>query len=297
MFKPYELLESILLDIENNIKNDINTSVLCKKYGISNSYLRSLFNFAFNQSIAAYIRSRKLAASLNDILETDSNIINIAIDYGFEYEQSYIRSFQREFGITPGNLRKTGHILKIKPPLQLLDENKLGDDGVFFGLDIVLVPTFYFIGKRHRIPYEKIMEVTPGLAKQFMDNEHTQIKGVVNPYVYIGISSNANPEEKHCEYTTSVQVKNLKSIPNGFCGDTFETTMCARIRCILHYNNSDFNKDIVSKMSNGIQFFTQNEKIKYELSVNKIYLQKIDTRLYDGAYFQMEWFTPVTIKQ
>jgi AraC family transcriptional regulator len=72
MFKPYELLENLLLDIEDNIKNDINTSVLCKKYDISNSYLRKLFNFAFNQSIAAYIRSRKLAASLNDILETDS---------------------------------------------------------------------------------------------------------------------------------------------------------------------------------------------------------------------------------
>jgi len=256
-----------------------------------------MFNFAFNQPLAAYIRSRKLAASLNDILETDSNIINIAIDYGFEYEQSYIRSFQREFGITPGNLRKTGQILKIKPPLKLFNENKLNDDSVYFGFDIVLVPKFHFIGKRYRIPNEKVLEVTPGLAKQFMDNERTQIKSAVNPYVYIGISSNTNQEEKLFEYTTSVQVKNLKSIPNGYCGDTFETSMCARIRSILHYNNSDFNNDIVSKMSNGIQFFTQNEHIKYELCVNKIYLQKIDTRLYDGAYYQMEWFTPVTIKQ
>ena len=119
MLKLYELLENVLLDIENGIKDNINTSVLCKKYDISNSYLRSLFTYSFNQSLAAYIRSRKLAASLSDILGTNTSILEIAIECGFEYEQTFIRAFKHEFGITPGDLRKTGQIIKIKPPLQI----------------------------------------------------------------------------------------------------------------------------------------------------------------------------------
>jgi AraC family transcriptional regulator len=52
------------------------------------------------------------------------NIVDIAIEYGFDYEQSYIRSFKREFGITPGSLRKNGQIVKTTPLfIQKNDQN------------------------------------------------------------------------------------------------------------------------------------------------------------------------------
>jgi AraC family transcriptional regulator len=199
MFKLYELLENILLDIENGIKDNINTSVLCKKYDISNSYLRSLFSFAFNQSIAAYIRSRRLAASLNDILGTDTSILEIAAEHSFEYEQTYIRAFKHEFGITPGDLRKTGQIIKIKPPLRLFNENKLDDYSILFAPDIVIVPEFHFIGKSERISFENSAVTALQKWKQFWDNERKQIKGVINPNICISLMHNIDWEKKHLE--------------------------------------------------------------------------------------------------
>ena len=125
MLRPYDLIENILLDIENGIREDVNASTLAEKYSISERHLRRLFKFAFNQSIAGYIRSRRLAATLDDLLETDFNILDIALEYGFDYEQTYINAFKREFRITPGNLRKSWRIVKIKPPLRLfMEENK-----------------------------------------------------------------------------------------------------------------------------------------------------------------------------
>jgi AraC family transcriptional regulator len=125
VLRPYDLIENILLDIENGIREDVNTSTLADKYSISERHLRRLFKFAFNQSIAGYIRSRRLAATLDDLLETDFNILDIALEYGFDYEQTYINAFKREFRITPGNLRKSWWIVKIKPPLRLfMEENK-----------------------------------------------------------------------------------------------------------------------------------------------------------------------------
>jgi AraC family transcriptional regulator len=296
MLKPYELLENILLDIEKGINDDINASVLSKKFEVSEGHLRRLFSFAFKQSIASYIRSRRLAASLNDILEKDFNILDIALEYGFEYEQSYIRAFRREFGLTPGDLRKTGQIIKIKPPLHLFVENKV-DDGVFFGPDIVMVPQFHIIGKHHRIPYDNFVDMVPELGKQFMENERKMIKGVINPNVYIGLTRNMNIGEKFSDYKPSVQVKNLKNIPQGFFGDTFETSTCARFRYIGHHHYYNISKNVAAKMYSVIGKFSQDEQTRYVMSNDKIYFVKIDTSLYNGTTCQIEFYSPVLEKQ
>ena len=108
MIKPYDLLNGVLHDIENELKEGVNENTLAKEYLISNIYLRKLFKFAFGLPIGSYIRSRKLSSSIEDLLYTNRNIQDIAMDYGLDYEQSYIRTFRREFGLTPGELRKTG---------------------------------------------------------------------------------------------------------------------------------------------------------------------------------------------
>ena len=122
MLRQYDLLENVLSDIENAIRQGINSDILAEKYTLSERHLRKLFKFAFKQTLGSYIRSRKLSASLDDLLKTDFNILDIALDYGFEYEQSYRRAFKREFGITPGNLRKAGHTVNLNGSHQLTEK-------------------------------------------------------------------------------------------------------------------------------------------------------------------------------
>ena len=107
MVKTDNLLEKVLVNIEEGIRDGINIDIVAKKHTLSERHLQRLFKVAYSQSIGFYIRSRKLAASVEDLLNTNLNVVDIAMDYGFEYEQSYIRAFKREFGITPGNLRKS----------------------------------------------------------------------------------------------------------------------------------------------------------------------------------------------
>ena len=292
MLKLYDLLENLLLDIEKDIRNNINVSILSKKYGFSEGYLRRLFSFAFKQPIASYIRSRRLAASINDILGTDNNIVEIAIENGFEYEQTYIRAFKHEFGITPGDLRKSGQIIKIKPPLNLFDENKLGES-IFFGPDIVMVPQFYVIGKCYKLSFNDSRKV---FGSQFWNKERMLIKSIVNPNVYIGITRNFNRKTGEAEYMPSVQVKNFKNIPEGFRKDTFDTSLCARFCYIGQHHYSNIDRNVASSMYNAITEFTHNNKVRYELSTNKVCFEKIDTKLFDENYCQMEWFAPVSEK-
>ena len=293
--KPYKLLENVLLDIEDGIKENIDACILSKRYNLSEVHLRRLFNFAFNRTISGYIRSRTLSESLNDLLNTDKNVINIALEYGFGYENSYSRSFRREFGISPGNLRKSGQIVKIQPPLHLFDENKLNGNALF-GPEFVIIPQFFIIGKPNQIPFEISIKAAPNAARLFWENERHQIKKVINPDVYIGYTHKINHEKKYSEYLPSVQVRDLSDIPHGLSGTTFNTSMCARFRYIGQHHYYDINREIANKMYNSIRNYNNDNNSKYLLSMDKVYFERIDIRQYDGNYCQMEWFTPVTEK-
>jgi len=119
MLRPYDILDYIISEIENSIRDGVNVDTLVEKFSISRSHIHRIFMAVFNIPAAEYIRSRKLVSSLDDLRKTDANILDIAVTYGFEYEQSYIRSFKSEFGVTPGQFRKTGEIGNIKSASKL----------------------------------------------------------------------------------------------------------------------------------------------------------------------------------
>jgi len=107
MIRTNELLKSVLTDIEMGARSGVNSGFIAKKHALSEVHLQRLFKLKYNKTLGIYIRTHKLTESIDDLLNTDLKIVDIALDYGFEYEQSYIRAFKREFGITPGKFRKS----------------------------------------------------------------------------------------------------------------------------------------------------------------------------------------------
>jgi len=151
-----------------------------------------------------------LSASIDNIINSNLNILDIAILYGFEYEQTYIRSFKREFGITPGDLRKTGKILTIKPPLNLFDSNKMAD-GAFFGPDIVMVPQFHVIGRKYKMPlYCELSSLPTFHFNNFINEEKNKIADAINSEIIINISidnyMNNNQNNIFNRYGTTIDI-------------------------------------------------------------------------------------------
>jgi len=295
MLKPYELLNNVLLEVEERIKEDLYADTLAEDFALSSVHLQRLFKFAFKQPLGAYIRSRKLTASLQDLLNTDANVVDIAMDYGFDYEQSYIRAFKREFGLSPGKLRKTKQIVKATAPIHLVDANKLGDS-IIFGPDIVMVPQFHVIGKRCEIPICDSITLAPKTAIHFWENERALIGNAVNPNVYIGLTRAAEKDAGYSYYLPSVQAKSLKKIPQGFDSDTFDASLCARFRYIGQHHYYDLNRNIAKGMYDAIVKFVSDENDKYTWPCSSIYFEKIDSDACNGTFCQLEWFTPISEK-
>jgi len=294
MINPYGLLESVLADIENGLKEDISAALLAEKFDLSTRHLERLFQFAFNQPIGSYIRSRKLAASIDDLLNTNLKVLNIALDYTFEYEQSYIRSFRREYGITPGDLRKTGKILTITPPLQLFNSQNY-PNGVMFGPEIAVVPQFHVVGKKHRIPFRDALVLHPVLIKQFLDNERQNIPNAVNPDVFINITTNTENGADYFLSMPAIQVKTLDNIPEGFDHYSFPTSLCAKFRFISR-SFEEINLHTADVMFKAINDFMDDENQKYFLDRDRVDIGISDLSDKNRNHSLLEWFAPVIKK-
>ncbi|MCL2377149.1 MAG: helix-turn-helix domain-containing protein [Defluviitaleaceae bacterium] len=284
------MLEHALFEIEKDIKGKLNAESLAKAVSMSSAHLQRLFRLAFERSLANYIRSRKLAASLEVLLKTDFKVIDIAGEYGFEYEQSYIRAFKREFGVTPGEARSAGDIIEVTPPLRLIDKNKFDED-LFFGPSIVMVPEFYMVGRPHILPRRR-SEDAPQVGKQFWRGDREKILHKSNEDVYIGLTRII--DGKNC-YMPSVPVKKIEDVHQELEYYTFKAALCARFRYVGQHRPYDISPKLIKKMYEAVDAYRVDENAGYHL-MSELSFEKIDAAYFDGVFCQMEWFTPVTPK-
>lgn len=103
----YELLNKIIDYLEENLTNDIDIRKLSKSLGLNDFIMQRVFSIVTNISISEYIRKRRLSLAFEELKLSNNKIIDIALKYGYDSHVSFTRSFKKEFGITPSNLRKT----------------------------------------------------------------------------------------------------------------------------------------------------------------------------------------------
>ncbi len=289
-----------LIIIESCTPSKVSIDFLSQQVNLSSSHLQKLFKIATGQPLMEYVRGRKLARSLEAILNTNLRIIDIANDYGFQHEQSYIRAFYKEFGCTPGVARKNGRILPIRERI-VPEQLQSSDKGFIFGPEMVMVPSFYVIGKPHifsTFDSQKDGLEPNKLAKQFYYDEMSRIPNVISHNVYIGhvkMNSRFNHTE-NIEYMPSVQVKDLSCVPTGLKGKVIPSHQCVRFRYVGEHHYEEISMVSAHDTYREIDsFFTGQSRYVTEYDY---FIERMDIGTYDGVYCQMEWLFPVkdTIK-
>lgn len=95
-------LKSIVDYIEIHIKDDILLEDISKKASLSKYYVDRIFKFLTDKSLMDYVRGRRLIRSVELLFSSDLSVLDIALEYNFQHEQSYIRSFKKLFHISHG---------------------------------------------------------------------------------------------------------------------------------------------------------------------------------------------------
>ena len=92
--------------IEANLDFDIALARVAAAAGISQWHFQRIFKALTNETLKTYIRSRRLANSMEKLLDKNARIIEIAVSAGFETQESYSRAFKQAFDMTPNTYRK-----------------------------------------------------------------------------------------------------------------------------------------------------------------------------------------------
>lgn len=152
MENPIDIFKQLIQFIEENIHEVITLEMLEKKSGFSRFQLTRLFIKLSGYTPIDYIRRRKLSKSIPE-LYNKRKIIDIAIDYGFEYEQSYIRAFRSVYKISPTRLRKQEQAVTLfEAPV--LGEMRIYSDGFLTTPKIKYFSDLTFYGEEKYYNYK-----------------------------------------------------------------------------------------------------------------------------------------------
>ncbi len=94
--------------IEDHLSEEIKTDEVAKIAGYSRWHFQIVFSATVGDSIKEYIRKRRLTLAMTELGTTDKRILDIALDAGFESQESFTRAFKNMFGKNPGEARKEG---------------------------------------------------------------------------------------------------------------------------------------------------------------------------------------------
>jgi len=113
-----ELLATALDYIENNLNNDIKTSDIADACYCSKSTLEKLFRCINNISVRDYIIRRRMTKAAQVISNNPyKNLLDIALQFGYNSNESFTRAFEQVWNCKPSEYRKTPRYFELFPRL------------------------------------------------------------------------------------------------------------------------------------------------------------------------------------
>ena len=100
-----EKMKTVLKYVENNYADKITIAEIAKLVNFSESHFMRYFKETIGTSFIDYLKDYRLTMAARLLKSSDSQILNIAIDVGFDNLSYFNRSFKAKYGVTP---RHTG---------------------------------------------------------------------------------------------------------------------------------------------------------------------------------------------
>ena len=205
--------------IEVNLDFDISLAQVALAAGISQWHFQRIFKALSNETLKTYIRSRRLANSLEKLLDKKFRIIDIAISAGFESQESFTRAFKKSFDMTPNAYRKLSNkSLFLKKAqfdteyLKHINQNISLEPEIYHQKKMLLVglrTCFYSVDSEKN----NIAEKLPALWDGFL----SCLAGIENvvPGVCYGVVKQTSEQTDQLEYYAAVEVSKLETLPEN----------------------------------------------------------------------------------
>ncbi|MGY0691271.1 AraC family transcriptional regulator [Virgibacillus sp. FSP13] len=133
--------------MESNLDNDLFIDDIAAIACMSKFHFQRMFNMLTGYTVSEYIRNRRITVAAQELVHSNSKVIDVAMKYGYESPESFTKAFRRIHGISPSTARKNSQSLKAYPKLSFQIQLK-GD--VEMDYKIVEKEAFTVVGKSIR---------------------------------------------------------------------------------------------------------------------------------------------------
>lgn len=135
----WEQIQKTVDYIEEHLSEEIKIEGLAKLAALSQFYYQRLFRRLVKKSVNEYIRLRRLAQASIALRDSERNIVDIALEYGFSCHETFTRAFKETFGMTPYTYRRNPVALNnFGKPQLLLNYTLVAENVPLIADDIVL---------------------------------------------------------------------------------------------------------------------------------------------------------------
>ncbi|BCG07980.1 MDR efflux pump AcrAB transcriptional activator RobA [Buttiauxella agrestis] len=209
------IIRDLLTWLEGHLDQPLSLDNVAAKAGYSKWHLQRMFKDVTGHAIGAYIRARRLSKSAVALRLTARPILDIALQYRFDSQQTFTRAFKKQFTQTPALYRRSPDwsAFGMRPPLRL-DEYALPQ------AQFVTLPETHLVGvtQSYSCTLEQISDFRNEMRIQFW----TQFLGnsPTLPRVLYGLHeprpSIERDDEQEVFYTTAL----APELANGFLPDS-----------------------------------------------------------------------------
>ena len=284
------MIHNLIQLIEENIHENLDLDALAEETGFSKYYIDRLFTALTGQRLMNYVRGRRLTRSLDDLVNTRLNIIDIAQEYQFSYEQTYIRAFKQQFQMTPAQYRRTHCEM---PGVQVADTSGLysAGDGLLTAPRMCMLPRFHLQGIEREIQHghNYFHQDTNQLVEIWEKDYLPHIKNKANPFVYMGLVRYTDDPYGRM-YAACTEVAEPVSTVSHVKNYTIPAYNYASFRYVGMHSPYEITFKTLQELYHKINIW--KEKTSY-MQADGFHFERVDLKKCDTDYCEMDIYVPV----
>jgi AraC family transcriptional regulator len=290
MIDTWETIRTCVDYIEARLHAKITLDDIAGHTGISKYYLHRMFRALTGEAIIEYVQARKLTASLHELFHTKMRMVDIAMEYGFEHEQSYIRAFKKRFGYTPFRVRSGPVSLGIREKINPADILTVSNS-VTYKPFYVYRPMFNLVGCRHKILSKSGANAANAYGRDFFYNLRSQVPNTTDPPVYYGYTDWSGYEDGYIYYMPSVQVPDLTAVPVAMTGVTIPAHKYVVFRFVGFFHPDEINGRQVGRLL--VHLYRRWITNSGYRSADRFRFEYIDSSLVNDNYCELDIYQPI----
>lgn len=200
--------------IECHLRDELTLDTISENVNISKFHLLRIWKGATGNGLMEYVRRRRIAETLSDLLNSQGTVDFIADRYGFGSERTFNRIFKEEYGITPAKWRKNPTALNILDRFNA-DFMSLAGEGLMFLKSVTVLPNFSIAGNVYEVNIEdnRLNQTANRLGVEFFYHQRPKVVNPVQKDVYYGYTMVPKEDLPYTYYQPSIQVDSSSIIP------------------------------------------------------------------------------------